>query len=807
MQGPRLHLVGNAHIDPAWLWRWPEGMGEVLSTFRSALDRIAEHPTFVFSCGSAAFYEFTERADPAMFEEIVGAVDGGRWEILGGYWVEPDTNLSSGEALVRHAVISQRYFASRFGRVPTVAFNPDAFGQSAGLPQILSGSGFDAYVFMRPDEKERELPTSFRWESADGSSVLAYRIPVSYCTWAEALAPHLAAVRTVLGAEGLEEGMCFYGVGNHGGGPTRANLADLDARIAGGEPLAFSSPHKFLSGRTPAASVEGELGYHARGAYSADSAVKRETRRADAALIEAESAATLASVLVGSDYPAEELQGAWKALLCAGFHDVAAGTVIRSAQEDALGALRAVASTARRIADDAYVTLAWQTSLEVCEDETALVVFNPHPWRTTSAVEAEVGVGDGRLLLTDDVGNRLPVQEIGSEALSAGRRRITFLAELPACGWSAFRLRTHPGRAETGALPEPSCGSRWQIELHRETGGLETLSFDGEAVFPGPSAYATVAADPSDTWSHGVSSYHPAHALFVGDHSEVLEDGPVRLVLRSVSRHGSSTLTQKFYVYRGLDRALVEVVCDWAERHKVLKLRFPKDRDATVQMEAPYSTVARAPDGEEYPGGSWLVAGGAGGGYCIANDAKFGYDVLPQSLGITVVRSPVAAHHEPASVVPGAELDFLDQGSQRFVYSIGTRPDPLMAARMAAELLRPSCVVLGSHHPRARLGAGRSHLELEGATLGALKRSEDGSGTVLRAHNPSLSSSRVTVNFGGRSTSAALAPTGLRTFYFPDAPGEPVSEIALTEHEVAASPSWLRVPLRRESAVSPPRLR
>ncbi len=284
----RLHLVGHAHIDPAWLWRWPEGLSEVLATFRAALDRIEEHPNFVFSCGSAAFYEFVERADPAMFAEIAAAARYDRWEVLGGFWVEPDTNVTSGEALVRHALVSQRWFRCRFGRAPSVAFNPDAFGHSAGLPQILARSGFRSYVFMRPGPAEADLPTTFRWASADGSAVRAYRIPVAYNAAPESLESHLAAVRDALAADGQDEGLCFYGIGNHGGGPTRANLAQLDAHIAGGEPLTYSALHRYFATARPLHEHRGELGYHARGAYSAGSDIKAAIRCTDAALIGAE---------------------------------------------------------------------------------------------------------------------------------------------------------------------------------------------------------------------------------------------------------------------------------------------------------------------------------------------------------------------------------------------------------------------------------------------------------------------------------------------------------------------------------------
>ena len=174
--GPRrtLHLVGNSHIDPVWLWQWPEGLQEVRATFRSALDRMTEYPEFIFTSDSAAYYEWIEEIDPDMFEEIRERVAEGRWEIVGGWWVEPDCNLPSGESFVRQALFSQRFFLERFGRIATVGYNVDPFGHNAMLPQLLKRAGMDSYVFMRPGPHEYRLPGPiFWWRSPDGSRVLA----------------------------------------------------------------------------------------------------------------------------------------------------------------------------------------------------------------------------------------------------------------------------------------------------------------------------------------------------------------------------------------------------------------------------------------------------------------------------------------------------------------------------------------------------------------------------------------------------------------------------------------------------------
>ncbi len=225
----RLHMIGNAHIDPVWLWQWQEGYQEVRATFQSAVDRLDEYPDFVFTCDSSLFFEWVEESDPALFEQIRARVAEGRFQVVGGWWVEPDCNIPCGESFVRQALYGQRYLREKLGVTASVGANLDSFGHNATIPQILAGSGCDAYVFLRPGPKEKQLESPvFWWESPDGSRVLAYRIPHEYCAPKDDLGGHVEAAVASL-PDGEREWAVFYGVGNHGGGPTKANLDQIRA--------------------------------------------------------------------------------------------------------------------------------------------------------------------------------------------------------------------------------------------------------------------------------------------------------------------------------------------------------------------------------------------------------------------------------------------------------------------------------------------------------------------------------------------------------------------------------------------------
>src|SRR5208337_2989135 len=203
-------------IDAPWLWPWSEAMSVVHSTFRSALDRMNEYPDFTFTASSAQFYEWVAATDPAMMEQIRKRVAEGRWDVVGGWWIEPDVNVPNGESLVRQGLYSQRLFQHLFGRSAQIGYNPDSFGHPGTLPQILKLQGLRGYMFMRPQPKEKTLPSDlFWWEGADGTRILAYHIPIAYGDYDGPIVRRVHRIVTDL-PEPTKDLMAFYGAGDHG---------------------------------------------------------------------------------------------------------------------------------------------------------------------------------------------------------------------------------------------------------------------------------------------------------------------------------------------------------------------------------------------------------------------------------------------------------------------------------------------------------------------------------------------------------------------------------------------------------------
>jgi len=491
-------MIGQAHLDPVWLWRWTEGRAEALGTSQSAADRLAETPDFHFTRGEAQVYSWIEAENPALFAQIKRLIAEGRWHVVNGMVIQPDMNLPSGESFVRQVLLGKRTMRRHLGVEPTVAYCVDSFGHAGTLPQILRQCGFDAYVFMRPGPHEKELPASvFWWQGPDGSRILTFRITDAYTTWGDDQEEHILRAVAAKPPQ-LDATMCFFGVGNHGGGPTKTqieNVQGLAKKYRDGEAMPvrrsgqefegtqnegagathtldirFSHPDAFFAAiREQAAAlptVADELQYHAVGCYSVNSALKAAHRRAENRLLLAERLAVLAALWAEKPSPRTELNDLWWNLAFNQFHDTLGGSSIKVAEDDAIAELTGLAAAADVLANDAARAVAGR--IDTSGPGATVVAFNPSAQPAEVHLEYEPWTGwqnwdEGRWGLVDDAGQPVPYQNIDpQEALSEanGRiRRLLFPAALPPLGYRVFRFAPGLPRAGDGAGMRSGGGS------------------------------------------------------------------------------------------------------------------------------------------------------------------------------------------------------------------------------------------------------------------------------------------------------------------------------------------------------------
>jgi len=832
--GVTIHAVGYAHIDPVWLWRWTEGYQEARATFRSALDRMKEFPDYIFTCGQAAIYQWVEENDPAMIEEIAARVREGRWCLVGGWWTEADCNIPAGESFARQALYGQRWFRARFGVTAKTGFNPDAFGHNAMIPQIIRRSGMTSYLFMRPNRVENpDCPSvAFRWNSPDGSSILAYRLTHPYCTPGAELPDDLPARIATDDVGAARDLMLFYGVGNHGGGPTIRNLRSMERLRAAGHPrVIYGSPDtcfSMLAGvedRLP--SYEGEWQHHASGCYAAHSVIKLLNRRAENDLAVAERLSVIASRLAGWEYRGDRLARAWKNVLFCQFHDILAGSCIREACDDTVLMFGESVRIAGYETNGAAQRMA--TRIDTRGPGVPVIVFNPHSFPVRVAVEygltRESDPGTAGFDMTDESGREVPFQGTASSAIVKGMRRVCFFADLPAMGYRSYRIRcgaestraTERVRAADRARDAESRidqndGLSWEVNgAEANTGyvtssdgrdGLTvsnrwfTVAFDGRTgdirrlrdkrfgldVFRGSAAIPIVMDDPSDTWSHGVFSYDVQRGRFAEARVRVVEAGPVRIVVRAKSRFGGSTLTQDYIVYRDLPWISVKAFVDWRETHAVLKLSFPVNVESPVATyEIPYGHLERPSNGEEQPGQRWMDLTGdafAEGtalryGLSLLNDSLYSSDVRGSDMRLTVLRSPVYAHHAPEALDPDRDYAYMDQGERAFAYELIPHAGPWQEADTVREanVLNAPPFALVEHVHAGELApvAEQIRVSVPNVVVTALKLREDGRDVVVRCHETAGRAAVVSLEllFAGRKVDFTIAPSEVKTFIVP----------------------------------------
>ena len=813
---PDAHLVGYAHLDPVWLWNWTEGYAEARATLRSAVDRLREYPEFVFTTTSVQFLDWVRESDPPLFEEIAALVAEGRFHLAGGWWVEPDCNIPSGESFVRQGLYAQRFLARHFGVIATVGGNPDSFGHAATLPQLLAGAGLTGYFFSRPNHAELDLPGgAFLWEGPDGSRVVAYRTNGYSSDRTDVDSVLRRSLLTALDEPSL---MVFYGVGNHGGGPTKANLESIRrlAATSSDARLVCATPRSYLDHLEPAGLPvhHGELQHHARGCYAAHSGIKVWNRQAETALGDAERWATAARAVCGLDYPQAAFEHAWRLLLLNQFHDTLAGSAIPSAYDDARNQLGEVMAIAQRATNAAAARLTARLAIPAEDDMQPVVVFNPHSWPVRQVVEYEVGGWARRQNLVDEAGEPVPLQWGESEAtMPEGRYRAVFVADVPAGGHRLYHLRIGPNGCPTPPAPADDAvleNAFLRARIDRVTGGLASLvdrATGVDVAVPGP--HAVVLVDDADTWGHGHEGWHDHAGQFVVERVEQVEHGPARPVVRVTSRWGGSAMVADWRL--GVDDHWLDVavVVDWHERHRMLKLRFPTAvAAATVTAEVAYGTVTRRAHGDEEPMQRWLdVTGtvdGVAAGLAVANDAKYSYDAAggdgPVNLGITVARSVPYAHHDPAVLTPGANYRWLDRGEQRFNLRLVPHGGDWRAAgvpRRAAELNAPPLCQRDTYHDGSASPAA-SLWEVVGdhVAVGALKRAEDGAATIVRLaeQHGTGGPAEVRLTFADRAVEVDLRPWQVLTLRVPDDPAAPVEEVDLCEWTAAERPSGQPAP-------------
>jgi alpha-mannosidase len=769
-----IHLIGNAHLDPVWLWDRREGLNEGLTTVRTMLDLMDEFPEMTFIRGESAIYQHVEKYDPASFARIKRMVKAGRWDVVGGTYIQPDTNLPGAETLVRQYAHGQRYFKSRFGKAVTAGWQADSFGHTAGLPEILAASGINFFAFSRPSYKVVTLAEhAFWWVGESGARILAQRAPtVAYQNERYNMLELLDDVIKVHAASRLENIPCFYGLGNHGGGPSRRHLIEI-REWAAKHPevkVVHSGLHKLndalrkeiaRKGENLIPTHKGELNYCLRGCYSSVAKFKFPYRRSEALLARAE--ATDAIVAASQKRQAADLSNTWEVMLFNSFHDILPGSSIERAMDDQIASLGGILHDAAEtefdalnaLASDIDTTLTRKPPKDHPSAVTALV-WNPHPFRYDCPIELETSL-DYRPLM-ENYTNRdeeVPIEVLGADRKAVPfqiirnehsslkefpwRKRVVMPVSLPAFGWNVVELGWVEGakplvvKNPVKAKPGSIANALWRVEAKKGGSGAQFFHH-GKKLFAGEGLQAVLFDDPWGSW--GGMQEEPDSFLLkkVREHwkiteVELLEEGPERAAIWVRFAGKKSRIDLTFHVSRDRDVVDVSARVLVDDRSARLKLVFPAGDQ--VDYEVPASVVRRGPSGE-VPGARWARVHGKNGGMGFASDALYNFDSEKGEFRATVARASRYANDVETPATTELWRPAVDCGELKFRFLVTDAKADL--PRLAAELEQAPVVLTvppgkGKHKRTGSL----FEITPSSVRLLALKRAEDGRGFILRA--------------------------------------------------------------------------
>jgi alpha-mannosidase len=768
-----LLLVGNSHIDAAWLWRAEETQGVVENTWRTALKLQQKFPGATFAASSAQYYEWLQSRAPGLLDSIRTAETRGSWSAVGGWWVEADQNLPSGESLVRQGLYGQRYFQQRFGRRSRIGWTPDTFGYPWTLPQIWRGLGMDVFVTQKIRWNDStEFPhDAYVWEGLDGTRLFSYN-PWGY--------DHDLNGATLARQMRLDNGrtanahrmMVLYGVGDHGGGPTiemlerREDLQRLPAfpvmRDALPEPALQTIRSARPDSAWPVWKDELYLEYH-RGTYTTQAWMKRRNRRSEELLGTAE----LLAALDTAPYPRATLQHAWQQTLFNQFHDLLPGSGIRPIYIDAMLTYDSVASAGTAVRDAAFRRLARR--LDTRGEGVAVVVFNPSSWVRTSyaAVPMDSGFATlrgARELRAVDAARRVTRAVAGGDS-------IRFLArEVPPLGFKVFWIR----RSAPPTASDPAAGgvlsatpTRLEndfliVEVDTLTGQL-TRIFDKvtrrEALAPGGGARGNVLQlfgdRPAnwDAWDIGYTGEE-----WVIDSVRAVRRGSDGLEqwIEFEKPWNATRIVQRIVLRRAEPFVEIRSAVDWAEHRKLLKVAFDWSISAdSAFYEIPYGAIGQptAPRTQaerakyEHAGHRWGDLSDSTFGVSLLNDSKYGWDTRGRRMRLSLLRAPIW----PDSLA--------DRGHHEFRYAVyphagDWRSPEALTVRRGMEFNQPLLAAREPPHAGAR-GAGTSWsfagVDAPNVHITAVKRAEDSNAYVLRLVEWHGRPTRATVTFGGSS--------------------------------------------------------
>lgn len=722
---PTIYAIGNAHIDLAWMWPFEETHRKTTRTFSAQLRMMERYPEYKFIQSQPAAYEMCRQHYPELFERIKEAIKGGQWIADGAMWVEPDTNMAGGEALIRQLLYGKEYYKKEFGIDSQVLWLPDTFGYTAALPQILKGCDVKYLVtqkiFWSYNQGEKFPYHYFKWQGMDGTEVVSF-LPTSYVYKTDPGTTN-SVWKNRSQERDLEAFLLPFGYGDGGGGPCRDHLeyAERQRNLEGSLPMKMAGPMEFFQDMEekggPKNTYVGELYFSAhRGTYTTQALMKKHNRKGEFAMRELEFWSAFAS-LYGMTYPKEKIEELWKVVLLHQFHDILPGTCIERVYEETEKAFTEIYQQADEMLGKAFRTL-------LSDESNAITVFNSLSFERRCMVTLPERFQTG-VTLSD--GTYLPV-----EKTSNGYEAIV---TLPACGAITLRPASETKKAERTLATITRVDGGYVMENKH----IRTLvNWRGEIVsFILKESGREFATESMNT----LHMYKDVPRLFdawdIDSHYIDQEmEGAVNITVEEVQQGIEAVLKVRGTIHESSyiqyirlqeegKRLEFETEIDWRETHKLLKVAFPVDvyaENAINEMQFGYverpAHRSRAFEKDRYEVCNHRYSAFCDGahGAAVLNDCKYGISMNQNRLELTLLR---------AAMSPVLRSD---NGINKFTYAFTAWEGPFAqcdVVRQGYEMNVKPIIMDGA------LDVSFIHIDQPNIVLDTVKVAEDGSGDII----------------------------------------------------------------------------
>lgn len=791
----KLHMICNAHIDPIWQWEWEEGASAALSTFQSAAN-LAKDFDYIFCHNEVTLYKYTEKYAPALFEEIKALVKTGKWHIMGGWFLQPDCIMPCGEGIVRQIREGEMYFEEKFGVKPTTAVNFDPFGHSRGIVQIMAKCGQNGYLFMRPYGKymsnQLSLPAeSFLWKGYDGSTVKASRIT----EYNSDLGGATIKIKKDIDRQknDVEVGISCWGVGNHGGGPSRKDLADVEKLMKESDiEIVYSTPETYFEDVHPSAVYAGSLVPCMVGCYTSMAELKRKYRTLERQLFFAEKIASIASLKGSYTYPADLLKEVTEDMLNVQFHDILPGDMIRAGEENGFTYINHGLHILNNIRADAFFALC--KGQPVAEAGTyPLMVFNPKSTAEKQIIECELSIiptdnyleNRSYIEVYDENGEKLKAQTVkeGSNISLDWRKKVVFEATPAAMSITRYTAKTvvlpvkqYPAVTEDIVFDN---GEK-RVVIGVKSGLIESYIVHGKEYAKGRLFVPEMYEDTPDPW--GMNEPYVGHnpvelallakpdGVFEGIKSvQIIEDGEIYLGVEAFFGTGLTRMRLGYKIYKEGTAVDIEANVFPNESSKAIKLSLAVGK-GVYEGEQVFGKEELFDDGRECIAQNFVALKQTNDEYFeVVTPDNFGSSYNGKKISLTLIKTATyCAHPIPNRPLlqDGRFISKVDQGQRDFRFRIDTAKENELKAK--ADLFTETSYALNvfptiDEKDDNGFVVSRANPDISFVTL---KKARQAKGYVMRLQNCSENAAHDTVRFGDKTLELSFGKYEVKTVVY-----------------------------------------